>query len=206
MIVVSEVIGQVGRVLGTCEVEYTYDVLTRAVELLANKPTSTGVLWDPLLVYIDIPVVDGYYVCLPPHIEKAIKINISKQPSFSAVISSTNSRLNGPGTIDPEAGWQWQDRGWKALQKPWPASGNEFMIMSTDTDDQSTPLKVHAINQDGSATWIDAFVGIAGPKIYGILEASKPVTKGDLKVYAAPFILESELKATWAKEILYPAI
>ena len=46
MIIVSDVIDQVGRVLGTCDPTYTYDVLTRATELLANKPTKTGVCWE----------------------------------------------------------------------------------------------------------------------------------------------------------------
>src|ERR1700759_5556206 len=158
MIVVSDVIGQVGRALGTCETDYVYDVLTRAVELLANKPTQTGVLWDPLLIYIDIPVVDGYYVCLPPHIEKPIKINLNKQPSFSRNQFFEFS-LNGPGSIDPEAGYQWQDRGWKALQKPWPLSGNQFILMSTDANDTNTIVRLNTINQDGSTTWIEALVG-----------------------------------------------
>jgi hypothetical protein len=203
MIVVSDVISQVGRVLGTCDEDYTFDVLTRAVELLANKPTKTGVLWDPLLIYVDIPVVDGYYICLPPHIEKPIKINLNKQPSFSRNQFFEFS-LNGPGTVDPEAGWQWQDKGWKPLQKPWPLSGNQFIIMSTDANDTSTVVLLNTINQDGSTTWIEALVGYAGPKIYGLLEVSKPVTKGSLQLYAAPFVIESSLVATWGPAVLYP--
>lgn len=203
MIVVSDVIGQVGRVLGTCDPDYTYDVLTRAVELLANKPTQTGVLWDPLLIYVDIPVVDNYYVCLPLHIEKPIKINLNKQPTFSRNQFFEFS-LNGPGSIDPEAGWQWQDRGWKPLQKPWPLSGSQFILMSTDQNDTNTIVRFNAINQDQSTSWIEATIGFPGPKIYGLLEVSKPVTKGSLQLYSAPFIIPSELKATWAPETLYP--
>lgn len=203
MIIVSDVIGQVGRVLGTCDNDYVFDVLTRAVELLANKPTTTGVIWDPLMIYIDIPVVDNYYVCLPPHVLKPIKININKQPAFSRNQFFEFS-LNGPGSIDPEAGFQWADRGWKALQKPWPLSGNQFILMSTDANDTNTPVQLHVINQDGSATWIQALVGVAGPKIYGLLEASKPVTRGSLQLYAAPFVVLTSLVATWAPEVLYP--
>jgi hypothetical protein len=203
MIIVSDVMGQVGRVLGTCDPDYTYDVLTRAVELLANKPTQTGVLWDPLMIYLDIPVVDGYYVCLPPHVEKPIKININKQPAFSRNQFFEFS-LNGPGSIDPEAGWQWQDRGWKALQKPWPLSGNQFILMSTDANDTNTLVRLNVINQDGTTSWIEAAIGTAGPKIYGLLEASKPVTRGSLQLYAAPFIVQTSLVATWAPDVLYP--
>ena len=203
MIIASQVLPQVGRVLGTCDQDYIFDVLTRGVELLANKPTQTGVCWDPLMVYVDIPVVNGYYVCLPPHIEKPIKVNINKQPSFSRNQFFEFS-LNGPGTIDPEAGWQWQDKGWKCLQKPWPLSGNQFFLNSTDGHDTNTQVQLHVINQDGTTTWINAPVGFAGPKIWGVLEASKPVTLGSLQLYSGPFITPTELRATWAPEILYP--
>jgi hypothetical protein len=203
MIVVSQVIGQVGRVLGTCDTDYTYDVLTRAVELLANKPTKTNVVWDPLLVYVDIPMVNGYYVCLPPHVEKPIKININRQPAFTRNQFFEFS-INGPGTADPEAGWSWQDRGWKPLQKLWPPGGSQFMIDSTDSNDTNTQLRVNAINEDQSTTWLDVFVGTAGPKVWGIYEVSKPVTKGTLRLYASPYILASAMVAQWAPETLYP--
>jgi hypothetical protein len=76
--------------------------------------------------------------------------------------------------------------------------------MSTDANDTGTQLQVNVINQDQSTTWMDVFVGTAGPKVYGILEASKPVTQGDLQLYASSFILASAQVATWAKDVLYP--
>ena len=203
MIIVSEIFQQVGRVLGTCDSDYVYDVLTRAVELLANKPTKTNVLWDPMLIYVDIPVVNGYYICLPSFIEKPIKINLNRQPAFTRNQFFEFS-MNGPGSQDPEAGWSWQDRGWRALQKPWPPGGSQFIIMSTNANDTGTDLKLNVINQDGSTTWIDAFIGTAGSKIWGILEASKPLTQGTLQVYASPFILATALVANWDANVLYP--
>jgi hypothetical protein len=203
MIIVSDVIGQVGRVLGTCDQDYTYDVLTRAVELLANKPTKTNVVWDPLLVYVDLPIVSGYYVCLPPHVQKPIKVNINKQPAFTRNIFFEYS-MNGPGSVDPESGWQWQDRGYKPLQKPWPTGGAQFLIMSSDPTDTNAQVLLNTINQDQSTTWVTATVGLAGPKIYGLLEVSKPVTKGTLSLYASAFILEPSIVATWAPQVLYP--
>jgi hypothetical protein len=164
MILVSDVITQVGRVLGTCDDDYVYDVLTRAVELLANKPTKTNVMWDPLLIYVDLPIVSGFYVALPEHVEKPIKVNINKQPAFTRNQFFEFS-MNGPGSNDPESGWQWQDRGYKPLQKPWPTGGSQFIVNSSDGNDTGTNVKIHAINQDGSTTWIDAFVGTAGPKM-----------------------------------------
>src|SRR5215471_8569967 len=160
MIVVSEVINQVGRVLGTCDTDYTYDVLTRAVELLANKPTKTNVCWEPLLVYVDIPIVENYYVCLPPDIEKPIKVNLNKQPAFTKNQFFEFS-MNGPGSQDPESGWSWQDRGWKALQKPWTPGGNFFIIDSSNANDYSLQVRVNAILQDGSTEWLTVNPGTA---------------------------------------------
>jgi hypothetical protein len=203
VIIVSDVIGQVGRVLGTCEQDYVFDVLTRAVELLANKPTKTNVVWDPLLVYVDLPIVERYYVCLPPHVLKPIKINLNRQPAWTRNQFFEFS-MNGPGTADPEAGWSWQDRGWKPLQKPWPTGGAQFIIMSTESSDTNQIVRLNVINEDQSTTWVDAFIGTAGPKIWGLLEASKPITKGTLSLYANSFILESSKVAEWAPNILYP--
>lgn len=204
MIIVSQVLTQVGRVLGTCEPDYVYDVLTRAVELLANKPTKTNVLWDPMLLYVDIPIVDGYYVCLPPHIQKPIKVNINRQPSFTRNQFYEFS-LNGPGTADPETGWQWQDRGWRPLQKPWPTSGNVLIVNSDNGNDNNTELLINIINEDQSTQWITVFVGTASTvQAWGILEVSKPVTQGNLQLYSGPYFLPSNLVATWAPTVLYP--
>jgi hypothetical protein len=203
MILVSDVIGQVGRVLGTCDNDYVMDVLTRAVELLANKPTKTNVVWDPLLVYVDLPIVNGYYVCLPSHVLKPIKININKQPAFTRNQFFEFS-MNGPGTMDPESGWSWQDRGWKPLQKPWPTGGSEFLLQSTDPTDTNTQLLLNTINKDQSTSWLTGTIGIPGPMIYGLLEVSKPVTKGTVTLYASPFILEPSIVASWAPAVTYP--
>ena len=210
MIIVSDVIDQVGRVLGTCDPTYTYDVLTRAVELLANKPTKTGVCWDPLMVYVDLPIVNGYYIALPPHIEKPIKINLNKQPSFTRNQFYEFS-LNGPGSNDPEAGWSWQDRGWKALQKPWPPGGAPLLITSDNPSDDEVQILVNAVNQDQSTSWITAFVGDVYPTeiqapvwIYGILEVSKPTTLGTLSVYSSNAPTPDALVATWASDVHYP--
>src|SRR6267142_593774 len=204
MIIVSDIIGQVGRVLGTCDPDYTYDVLTRAVELLANKPTKTNVVWDPLIVYVDLPVVQRFYVCLPPHVLKPIKINLNRQPAFTRNQFFEFS-MNGPGSIDPEAGWSWQDRGWKVLQKPWPTGGAPYILMSSDSADLNTIIKLHVINSDQSTTWVDAFIGEPyTTKISGILEASKPTTKGTISVYANQFVLDSSLVARWDPEVHYP--
>lgn len=204
MIVASQVINQVGRVLGTCDNDYIYDVLTRAVELLANKPTKTNVLWDPMLIYVDIPIVNNYFVCLPPHVQKPIKVNINKQPAFTRNQFFEFS-LNGPGSTDPESGWSWQDRGWKVLQKPWPASGDVFLIYPTNSNDNNVEVRLNVINADGSTDWISAFVGTAWTApVSGILEVVKPVTQGDLQLYSGPYVIPSKLVANWQAETLYP--
>ena len=204
MIIVSDVLPQVGRVLGTCDSDYVYDVLTRGVELLANKPTKTGVCWDPLMIYVDLPVVQGFYVCLPPHIEKPLKINLNRQPAFTRNQFFEFS-LNGPGSNDPEAGWSWQDRGWRCLQKPWPPGGAPLLIQSSNSNDIGVQLLVNSINEDQSTAWINAFVGTPlPPHIFGILEVSKPVTLGTLSVYSSNAQTPEALVAQWAPDVLYP--
>jgi hypothetical protein len=157
-----------------------------------------------MLLYLDIPIVDGYYVCLPPHIEKPIKVNINRQPAFTRNQFFEFS-LNGPGTADPESGWSWQDRGWRCLQKPWPLSGDYFLINSSNANDNNTEVLVNIINQDGSSSWVTAFIGLASTvKAYGIIEASKPVTQGTLSLYSGPYIIDSKKVADWAPDVLYP--
>jgi hypothetical protein len=204
MIVVSEIFQQVGRVLGNCDQDYVFDVITQAVELLANKPTRTNVLWDPMLIYCDVPIVESYYLCLPNHLAKPVKVNLNKQPSFSRNQFYEFS-MNGPGSNDPESGWQWTDKGWRALQKPWPPGGSQLMINSDNSNDLNMGVLVHVVHQDGSAEWVTAYVGQAYTQtIFGILEASKPVTEGNLTVYASPYIIPSKAVAVWEPQMLSP--
>jgi hypothetical protein len=203
LIIASEILPQVGRVLGNCDPAYVFDILSDAITLLANKPTKTNVIWDPMMLYVDIPIVNGYYVCLPSHIEKPIKININKQPSFSRNQFFEFS-LNGPGTTDPESGWQWQDRGWKPIQKLWPVGGAQFLVMSTNANDNNATVLLHVVNEDGSASWIQAVVGSAGPKIWDIIEVSKPVTQGTLCLYSGPYQVQSNEIAEWEAQTLFP--
>lgn len=203
MIIASEILTQVGRVLGNCDQDYLFDILTSAVQLLANKPTKTNVLWDPLLIYVDIPVVNGYYVCLPPHVEKPIKINLNRQPAFTRNQFFEFS-MNGPGSNEPEAGWSWQDRGWRCLQKPYPPGGAPFLIMSDNPADIGTQIQVNTINQDQSTTWVVATIGTVGPSCFGILEVSKPVTQGTLSLYGSNAATPNALLANWAPDVLYP--
>lgn len=204
MIQASDILSQVYRVLGTCDEPYAYDVITRAVELIANKPTKTNVVWDPMLVYVDLPIVQGYYVCLPEHVMKPIKVNINRQPAFTRN-QFFEFTLNGPGSNDPESGWSWQDRGWKCLQSPWPLGGSQFLIMPVNAADNNVGVQMHCLNQDGSAQWIEAVVGVPSTQlVYGILEVSKPATQGALQLYASAYLLSNKLVATWQAQTLAP--
>jgi hypothetical protein len=155
------------------------------------------------MIYIDLPVVNGYFVCLPPHIEKPIKINIQRQPAFTRNQFFEFS-LNGPGSADPEAGFSWQDRGWRCLQKPFPPGGAPFVIMSTNAVDNNVAVLVNTINDDQTTAWITAYVGTPLPRVAGILEVSKPATQGTLSLYASNAATQDALVANWAPDILYP--
>jgi hypothetical protein len=157
-----------------------------------------------MLIYVDIPIVQNYYVCLPPHVEKPIKVNINKQPSFTRNQFFEFS-INGPGSADPESGFSWQDRGWNCLQKPWPASGDYLFINTSNANDNNVEVLVNIINEDRSTQWLTVFVGQASTiKAWGIQEVSKPVTQGTLQLYSGPYIIGSKLVASWGPTVLYP--
>jgi hypothetical protein len=82
--------------------------------------------------------------------------------------------------------------------------GQQFLLMSTNANDTNLQVLLNTVNQDGSHTWVTGVVGTPGPKIYGLYEVSKPVTQGDLQLYASPFILDSALVAQWGASVLYP--
>ena len=103
---VADVVGKVGK-------RRLLDWITNAVEALAHEGN-----WDPLLAYIDLPVVNGNLVTLPKDVQAPLRINISGEPSFA------RSRLyefsiNGPGANYPtETAFAWEDRGTTPLAYP----------------------------------------------------------------------------------------
>lgn len=199
MILVSDIIGEVEQVLGRCDQAYLFGVLTRAVETLARKMNPTGAPtagapWDPLLIYVDLPTQQDYFVFLPYQIEKPLKININGNPSF------THSPLyeftqNGPGSNDLEAGWQWQDRLTSPIQRRWPRGAYTLSAISDSEADTKLNLTIKVRGRSRSdyiiTLPITPFGAIAtySSLVYGVIEVVKPPTVGTVTLSAGPYIL-----------------
>lgn len=185
MIVVRDIVDEVQSVIGRADPTYVFSTLTRAVQTLANKSTQAGVIWDPLLVYVDIPVADDYYVYLPAQVEKPIQVNLNRNPSFARA-QFYEFGLNGPGSTDQELGWQWQDRGWSPLQQPLPAPPTEFFAQSDDPNDASFTLNALLNNDDASESWVTLPIdgNTFSPECRDVIQVVKPVTAGNVSLIA----------------------
>lgn len=200
MILVSDIIGEVEQVTGRCDQDYLFGLLTRAVETLARKANPTGAPtagapWDPMLIYVDLPVQQDYFVFLPYQVEKPLRININGNPSF------THSPLyeftqNGPGSNDLEAGWQWQDRLTSPIQRRWPRGAYTISAVSDSEADTSLNLTIKVRGRSRSDYIITLPITPAGTlvvsspqPVYGVIEVVKPPTVGTVTLSAGPYIL-----------------
>lgn len=106
---VRDIIEQASEVSGLCAdggVNGLYDLMTDAIEILANKAN-----WDTMQGYLDIFVQSGNTVILPGQVEYPIKININENPSFSRD-KLYEFVMNGPGNDMAEvASYNWMDKG-----------------------------------------------------------------------------------------------
>src|SRR5215475_13173085 len=198
-VVVQDIIGEIQQVTGKCTQAYLFSVLTRAVETLARKSCApaTGVpAWDPMMVYLDLPVQNDYYVFLPWQIEKPIRVTLNGHPSFSHS-QLYEFQMNGPGSSDLEAGWQWQDRGTWPIQRRFPRGQHILSAFSDSAADIDLFLHVRVRLKDRSDTYIDLPINPAGAPttatgdfpVTDVLEVVKPLTQGSIKLRGGPFVL-----------------
>lgn len=195
MIVVQDIIGEVEQVTGRCDQAYLFAILTRAVETLARKACAISVTFDPLLIYVDLPVQQDYFVFLPYQVEKPIKINLNGEPAFSHS-SLYEFAQNGPGSQDLEAGWQWQDRLTSPIQRRFPRGPYALSAMSDSEADENLQLQCKVRFRDRSDHVIDIPIAPSGTtvtkntqQVYNVLEVVKPISIGTVTLYAGPVVL-----------------
>jgi hypothetical protein len=194
-VVVQDIISEIQQVTGKCSQSYLFQVLTRAVETLARKSCTTSITWDPLVTYLDLPVQNDYYVFLPPQIEKPIKININSNPSFSHS-QLYEFTMNGPGSNDLEAGWQWQDRGTGAIQRRFPRQ-NLYLYASSDSEsDVALSLHIKVRQRDRSEIYIDLPITPlnatpipSSVPVTDVLDVVKPITVGTIQLRGGHYVL-----------------
>jgi hypothetical protein len=122
MIVVQDILSAIQRATGQNSQPVLYEYLNRAIQTLSKiTPADTTLpVWDPSLVYVDLPVQNppGNIVILPYEIDRPVKVNVNSEPSFSRT-RLFEFTLNAPGSSLVESGWQWQDRGTIPYQNTW---------------------------------------------------------------------------------------
>jgi hypothetical protein len=194
MILVSDIIGEVSQVLGRCDQTYLFSVLTRAVETLARKACAVSITFDPLMIYVDLPVQQDYYVFLPYQIEKPIRVNINGNPTFSRP-PLYEFTLNGPGSNDLEAGWQWQERLTGPIQRKWPRGAFQLRAISDSEADTELDLTIKVRGRSRTDYIITLPIAPAGTtpslsnSVYGVIEVVKPPSVGTVSLYAGPYLL-----------------
>lgn len=196
MIVVSEILDEIKKVLGTCDNTETFSKLNEAIEELAN----TG-LWNPLVGFMDI-CTDGCEITLPDDVEAPLAINVGGIPADFRN-KWFEFHLNGPGSecCDETASFTFSDKGEfptfrdpidpstiSAFPEQSEALGATLRVFGYDKDNKwiMSP-DVNGVLQDGFDVSIVFGLGAGAPssqKIKRITRVSKPVTNGFVKLVA----------------------
>lgn len=188
MLQAGDVFQDVQEVLGRCDSAYVYRTMSDAIELLANKAPETGPAWQPLLIYINLPVTQGYYITLPEQVDTVLRVNINRIPAFPRA-QLYEFTMNGPGSEDYELGWGWQERGDTPLQMPIPFP-TQLALKCDANNDAGTEIQLLVVMSDQSEQWVTYGAStqmlIQGPdKVIDVSMVSKPTTVGPLRLYTA---------------------
>jgi hypothetical protein len=190
MIYLGNIQNALDRVAAVSDPLVQLEYVNRAIENLANYSPSKGSkpIWDPMTVYVDLPVQPGNFVILPANIEKPIKININTQPSFSRN-QLFEFTLSSPGSNWPQSGWQWMDQLHRAIQRLIPAPA-QLSLTSDQPSDAGVTLKALCLVPDPNnfsggmnEQWLTLTVGTNSAQVIGdVLVINKPATAGNLSL------------------------
>lgn len=192
MIILGNIQNALDRVVAVNDPSVQLEYVNRAIENLANYSPTKGQkpIWDPMTVYVDLPIQPGNIVILPAHVEKPIKANINTQPAFSRN-QLFEFTLNGPGSNWPQSGWQWMDGLHKPVQRlisnVAAPGGAQLSLVSDNPADAGVQVQALCLVQDpqgfsGAAVeqLITLTVGTNSTFIQEVREINKPVTQGHL--------------------------
>jgi hypothetical protein len=188
MLQAGDVYQDVKEVLGRCDAAYVYRTISDAIDLLANKQPETGPAWQPLLIYVNLPVTQGYYITLPEQVDTVLRVNINRVPAFPRA-QLYEFTMNGPGSEDYELGWSWQERGDTPIQRPIPFP-TQLALGCDAVNDAGTEVQLLVVFGDQTEQWVTYGAAtqmlIQGPdKIIDVAMVSKPPTVGLLRLYTA---------------------
>ena len=151
MIVVQDILSAIQRATGQNSQPVLYEYLNRAIQTLSKiAPADTTLpVWDPALVYVDLPVQNppGNIVILPYEIDRPIKVNVNSEPSFSRT-RLFEFTLNAPGSSLVESGWQWQDRGTIPYQQTWSTPSRIAIASDAGASDEGVVISAVVVVDD----------------------------------------------------------
>lgn len=195
MLIAGDVYPDVREVLGRCDSSFVYNLMSDAIELLANKKPTDGPAWQPLLIYLNLPVTQGYYITLPSQVETVLRVNLDQHPSFSRS-QLYEFTMNGPGNADKELQWGWQEHGDVCIQRPVPFP-TQLALTCTMNNDIGVECQILCQMADQTEQWVTfGAATIVTPETNGVtpsgpnlvidvLAVSKPPTVGPLSLWTA---------------------
>jgi hypothetical protein len=198
MIVVQDILSAIQRATGQNSQPVLYEYLNRAIQTLSKiTPADTTLpVWDPALVYVDLPVQNppGNIVILPYEIDRPVKVNVNSEPSFSRT-RLFEFTLNAPGSSLVESGWQWQDRGTIPYQQTWSTPSRIAIASDAGASDAGAVISAVVVVDDPnnlsssgyieqSILWtLDGSGTLTSARpIVDIRAIYKPVTQGNISL------------------------
>lgn len=199
---VRDIIEQASEVSGLCAdggVNGLYDLMTDAIEILANKAN-----WDPMQGYMDIVVQSGNTVILPAQVEYPIKININENPSFSRD-KLYEFVMNGPGNDMAEvANYNWMDKGTVPITRDL-SSPDTVGVVASDEADLGGRVTILGQNEVGieitETLVLSNELQFTTTVFASITRVSKTATVGEVKLIRS---LEGEILATYSPKETLP--
>lgn len=194
MIIVSQILSRIQKILGNCNESNAYEKLNAAIELLKNEGN-----WNPLLGFMDICTQDCI-VTLPDDVETPLSANVG---GFPADFRNKwfEFHMNGPGTecCQQSCYVNVQDQGFFPTFRDIVSEDSRLLAVGEDSFDDGVVIRVYGY--DKNEKWImtknpddtlsDGFdVPIfhtslpVEDRIKRITRISKPATRGWVRLVA----------------------
>lgn len=150
MLTVSQVLGDVKRVLGGADDAVAYQRLNDAVEILSAEAD-----WDPTLGWVDVCVGCDRFVTLPREVGTVLAVNIAGIPA-QAHDFWFKFHLGGPGQF-PTVGYQWNDSlSVPTFRDPPPTALKLGTVLETASDNGKA---IRVFGYDLNGVWIKTVEG-----------------------------------------------
>lgn len=190
MLLVSEVLPEVQRVLGGVSDTEALSRLNHAVDILSVESE-----WDPMLGYIDVCVCGDRFVTLPHYVGTVLSVAICGVPA-QGHDRWFKFHLNGPGMNFTETGFHWVDGFPVCTFREPPRAGSYLGLALEAQADQGKEFRVFGFDVDGNwirsggkdgwlvpTTFGSTAPGVAAPAFRKVTRIAKPGFTGLVRLY-----------------------